>query len=230
MSSRFEQERGSWVLARAGHRLGARRRGEKLMVVARRSDRYEVGAGDALFQEVTTRNFIHRSIFREEGAANTAGWAVFTALWLLAGAVVLGIAFTVSRIAYGIGWALVPRFGRMTMLPYLGAMWAVGGLGALTLYLTKPEGATAFWSWFVLAQVVIGLVWAAWLVRANGWSAVARREKSAGSGSVKTVVLDSVTPEELDEQDSTEQEPVEPVTAVDIEPIELEQEEEQTSR
>ena len=78
MVGRFEQERGSWVLARAGHRLGARRRGEKLMVIARRSDRYEVGAGDALFQEVTTRNFIWRSIFREEGAANTAGWALFT--------------------------------------------------------------------------------------------------------------------------------------------------------
>lgn len=189
------------------------------MVIARRSDRYEVGAGDALFQEVTTRNVIHRSIFREEGAANTAGWAAFTALWLLAGAVVLGIAFIVSRIAYGIGWALVPRFGRMTMLPYLGAVWVIGGLGALALYLTKPEGATAFWSWFLLAQVVIGLVWAAWLVRANGWAAVARREKAAGNGTVKTVVLDSVTPEVADE----------PVTA-DIEPIELEQEVEPTSR
>lgn len=230
MVGRFEQERGSWVLARAGHRLGARRRGEKLMVIARRSDRYEVGAGDALFQEVTTRNFIWRSIFREEGAANTAGWALFTMIYLVVAAFVVGGAFVISRISYGIGWALVPKYGRMTMIPYIGLVWALGGLGALGLHMTKPEGLEAVVSWFVLAQLVFGLVWAAWLVRANGWAAVARREKAAGSGGVKTVVIDAEAPQRESEHSAGDSEPDSDEVEVEIAPVQIEEADEQTSR
>lgn len=181
MGDRWEKERGSWVLARAGHRAAARRRGEKLMVSARRSDRYDVGAGDASFSEVTTRNVLYRSVMREEGAANTAGWFCFTAIWVLWLVLLVGPGLVISRIAYGLWWVMVPKWGRMFPLPYVGLAAAAGGVGWLALDHLALEGFVAVLAHCTAIQLVLGLAWAGWLVRVNGWSAVARRQKQSGA-------------------------------------------------
>lgn len=188
MADRWEKDRGSWILARAGHSLGARRRGEKLMRTARRHDRYESGAGDATSSEVTTRSIIYRSIFREEGAANTLGWVLFTIGWVLVMLILVGPALLVSRIAYGIGWLMVPRWGRLAPGPFIGIALILG----ITVWLVgrqwAPEGATGALATFGAIEGVLGVLWTAWLTRAFGWPAVARRHKQSGSRMEKVVI------------------------------------------
>lgn len=174
---RWERERAAWVLARAGHRPGARRRGEKLAVVARRNDRYEAGAGDAGFAEVTTRPLLYRAIFREEGAANTAGWALLTLIGGMVVAVLAGPALIISRAAYGTWWVMVRKWGRMTPAPYLLMSAVLGVVAWLVLSTTGLEGGALLAARYAGFQVVGGVAWAAWLVRANGWTAVARKQK-----------------------------------------------------
>ena len=181
MSERWEKERASWVLARAGHRAGARRRGEKLMVTARRGDRYEAGAGDATFAEVTTRPLLYRSIFREEGAANTMGWAALTLTWTVATVFLVGPALLISRIAYGLWWSMVPRWGRMSAGPYLGIAAVLGCTAWLAFLRFDLDGSKGLMAYYIAFQLVGGIAWAAWLVRANGWAAVARKKKQTGS-------------------------------------------------
>lgn len=232
MSERWEKDRGSWVLARAGHRPAARRRGEKLMVATRRYDRYEVGAGDTPFSEVTTRGVFYRSVMREEGAANIAGWVCFTVIWMFVLAIVAGPALLVSRIAYCIWWAMSPKWGRMSPLPYLGIAALLGSVTWLTLGRLSLEGTELFLTQYAAVQVVLGVAWAAWLVRANGWAAVARREKQSGK-KVNPIVVEIPNEAPLEPVQgnvpASEEEPSRPEEvsestsyAEDIEPIEIE--------
>lgn len=219
MAERWEQERGAWVLARAGRRAGARRRGEKLMVAARRHDRYEVGAGDASFAEVTTRNLFHRSVMREEGAANVAGWFCFTVLCALAVVALAGPALLVSRVAYGIWWAMAPRWGRMSSWPYAGLSVLLAGVAWLALGRLALAGIEAFLAWYGAVQVVLGVAWAGWLVRARGWAAVARRQKQSGSA-VERISIEIPVDEPVDPVvEAVPSEPVE--STADVEPVEI---------
>lgn len=234
MTERWEKERASWILARAGHRARARRRGEKLMVAARRHDRYEVGAGDASFGEVTTRNAFYRSVMREEGAANTAGWFCLTVLSVIVLAVLVGPALLVSRIAYGTWWAMVPKWGPMFSPPYLGLAALLGGIAWLALGRLSLEDLEGFLVQYGAVQVVLGVAWATWLVRANGWAAVARRQKQSGSKvervSIEIPVVEPVDPVVIDAPQSAPAEPEASQkktpeaapTAPNIEPIEIE--------
>lgn len=234
MTERWEKERASWILARAGHRARARRRGEKLMVAARRHDRYEVGAGDASFGEVTTRNAFHRSVMREEGAANIAGWFCLTVLSVIVLAILVGPALLVSRIAYGTWWAMVSKWGRMVSPPYLGLAAVLGGIAWLTLARLPLEGFEGFLVQYGAVQVVLGVAWAAWLVRANGWAAVARRQKQSGSKvdkilieipvdePVDPVVIDVEESAPADSEAPQKKTPEAAPTAPNLEPIEIE--------
>lgn len=185
-ADRFEQQRGSWVLARAGHSRSAKRRGERLLAAARRRGRYAVGAGDAGFSEATTRGIVHRSIFREEGAANTLGWFIFTMGWLALTAVSIGPGLLIGCAAYGLWWAMVSKWGPLKTWPYVGT--------AFGLMVVMPAAAGAagyaehFSVWYLTAQFVIGLFWAAYLVRANGWPAVADAAKKPGTSTGKRTV------------------------------------------
>lgn len=222
MSERWEKERASWVLARAGHSPAARRRGEKLMVSARRRDRYGVGAGDAAFAEVTTRNAFHRSVFREEGAANTMGWLTFTLMGAAVLAVLAGPAMLVSRVAYGIWWAMVPRWGRMHATPYLCLALLLCAASWLVHERTGPSGFAGFLYVYGAAQSVLGLLWAGWLVRANGWPAVSRKVKQS-STRVAPIRIEAADPADVGSL------PAKSIVAanridqgIEIEPIEIE--------
>lgn len=180
MAERYEKDRGAWVLARAGRRAGARRRGEILTARARRRDRTGAGIGDAATAEIVTPSMVRRSVMREEGAGNTAGWALWTAVWLLSVALLVGPAWALSRLVYLAWWTTVPRVGRMRSLPLaLASLLALAGsIGSWWLW---PPAGIGFLRLYGCAQLVLGLAWCAVLVRANGWAAVAAQVRSSSA-------------------------------------------------
>lgn len=196
VQSRHERERAAWVLSRAGRRPGARRRGEKLAAKARRFDRELAGAGDAAFNEITTRNLFYRNVMREEGAANALGWFVLTTGWMFWTAALVGPALVLGAALYGLAWALVPRLGRVRAWPFL-----LLALVALTITVTlwmiwPPSGwASTLLSIWTGLQVVVGPLRAAQLTRANGWAAVSKRAKGAATAIAPIEVAIEAEPE-----------------------------------
>lgn len=180
MAERWQKQRAAWVLARAGRSASARRRGERLMASARRQDRHEAGAGDSAFNEVATPNVLRRSVMREEGAANILGWLALTAVVLFWVVLLAGPGLVLARVLYLAGWTLSPRTGPLRSVPLVVVAAATGVVGALLWYRYPPQGWLAVLALgYLFAQVVIGLLRAAWLVRAYGWPAV--KGSSAGS-------------------------------------------------
>lgn len=196
VQSRHERERAAWVLARAGRRPAARRRGEKLAVKARRFDRELAGAGDAAFNEVTTRSLFYRNVMREEGAANTIGWFVLTTGWMFWTAALVGPALVLGAALYGLAWALVPRLGRVRAWPFL-ALALVALATTVTLWMLWPPSGWApslLFIWTAL-QMICGPLRAAQLTRANGWAAVAQRAKGAATAIAPIEVAIEAEPE-----------------------------------
>lgn len=210
VQSRHERERAAWVLSRAGRRPGARRRGEKLAAKARRFDRELAGAGDAAFNEITTRNIFYRNVMREEGAANVVGWFVLTTGWMFWTAALVGPALVLGAALYGLAWALVPRLGRVKVWPFL-VLAPVALTTTVTLWILWPPSgwATTLLSIWTGLQVVVGPLRAAQLTRANGWAAVAQRAKGAATAIAPIEVAIAAEPE----PQATSPEPV----SVDIE-------------
>lgn len=176
MAERWEKERAAWVLTRAGRDKGARRRGEKLALRARQIDRREAGVGDAMAVEVVTRDVFTRNVFREEGAGNTLAWFVLTSTVLSWTCVLVGPALLLGLALYGLWWALVPRLGPLRSWPLALTGVVVSVAMAATWPWWSPEGTlnrvvTAWWN----AQLPLGLLRAAWRVRAYGWAAVRTR-------------------------------------------------------
>ncbi|MBM6588919.1 hypothetical protein [Brevibacterium sp. RIT 803] len=236
---RWEGERSAWLKARAGHRLGVRRRAEQLALVARRQERLEAGVGDSAFGEVTTRNVFYRSVHREEGAANLAGWMIWTLIWMSATYVLVGPALLIGLGAYGIWWRKVEEWGRMRSVPYFKAAGAVAAIGVAILtahsllategvtriligsWQTWPlEGGAAFLTGYLWLQLVLGLVRAGWRVRAWGWPAVARVER-AGATAVQAVELEGFDHAELEEAPHSDAPAIAPIEiSVDDEELE----------
>jgi hypothetical protein len=168
VQSRHERERPAWVLSRAGRRPGARRRGEKLAAKARRFDRELAGAGDAAFNEITTRNIFYRNVMREEGAANVVGWFVLTTGWMFWTAALVGPALVLGAALYGLAWALVPRLGRVKVWPFL-VLALVALTTSVVLWIYWPPSSWApslLFIWTAL-QMTCGPLRAAQLTRAN---------------------------------------------------------------
>lgn len=194
---RWEKERAAWVLARAGRNRAARRRGEKLASVARRQDRYAAGVGDTAFGEVATRNVFHRSVFREEGAANTAGWLLWTLSWMGWGALLLGPAYLLSLVLYGLWW--LRRTPMRPSWPLLAAgVVAALGVGGLWVFGPADLWGRVLWA-YIIVQLVLGLMRLAWMTRAYGWPAVARTVR-ARTGDVSTLVLPDIDDIEMTDE------------------------------
>lgn len=187
--TRFERERAAWVLSRAGRRAANRRRGELLAQRARRMNRDVVGAGESGFGEVVTRGRIYRSVFREDGAGNTLGWAAWTSIWVFWTVLLLGPALVLAGLTYGLWWALVPRVGHLRPWPYVVAAGACASVGAAAWTVWRPQGWAALLWAYLLAQVVLGFLRAAYLVRANGWSVVQKKAKASGAN-IEAVHID----------------------------------------
>lgn len=188
-ANRWEKERSGWVLARAGHSLSARRRGEKLAAAARRHERYGAGSDDAVQSEVTTHGLFYRITFREEGGMNTLGWFMAASFGAVAFAVAAGPAAVIGYAAYGTWWLMAPKWGRLFPGPYLGLAAVMAGLSWLVLGRPGLEGFTGFLVQYAFVQLVLGMIIAAWLTRSRGWPAVARKVKQS-QGSVKPIHID----------------------------------------
>lgn len=173
MAERWLKERGAWVLARAGRHRGARRRGELLVSAARRHERSEAGLGEAAFGEVTTPNIIHRSIFREEGAANTLGWAWWTLTWVLWSLLLLGPAWVMAWGLYSVWCARAAHWGPPRLAPPLAASVTAAVLSTGYWAALRPEGLlTQLVVGYGLVQVIAAPAHLGWLSRAYGWPAV----------------------------------------------------------
>ena len=236
---RWEGERSAWLKARAGHRLGVRRRAEQLALVARRQERLEAGVGDSAFGEVTTRNIFYRSGHREEGAANLAGWLIWTLTWISTTFVLVGPALLIGLGAYGIWWRKIEAWGRMRSKPYFKAALGVAAVG-VTLLTTHSllvsagvtliqigswrawplEGGATFLAGYLWLQLVLGLVRAGWRVRAWGWPAVKRKEQAAKTAvqAVELEEFETVQPEKASHSDAPAIAPIE--VGVDDEELE----------
>lgn len=174
MTEGYYKARGAYVLARAGRRHGARRRGEQLMAKARRIERDAVGAGDAAAAETVTPNLWMRRIHRREDSG--VGAVVVTALWMLLIIVLVGPALLIAKAIYALRFALVSRLGPMRAWPWL-VTAAVALVGAVvTWQLWPPEIAEArLW---LCVQGVGAPVRVAYLVYAYGWQGVSRAKSS----------------------------------------------------
>lgn len=186
MTGRWEKERGAWILARAGRRAGARRRGEILMAKARRQERHNVGVGDAAVAEAVTPPWIRRSIMREEGLGNQLGWAVYTIAVVAVVGVAVGPALALGWAMYALwAWrapaaAVTPRWWPFaaTALVVASAAWAT--------WVIAPPEQTWLGIW-LRAQPAVAFLYAAWLTVAWGWPAVAD-DRDAGDGVVDLLV------------------------------------------
>ena len=175
MTHGYHKERGAYVLARAGRRHGARRRGERLMATARKKERGTVGAGDAAATEVITPNIWVRMTQTEDAGFTTILWA---ATRLIVLALVIGPAFLIGKALYGLRYALLSRLGPMRIWPWLVATGVALAASIATWYVwpaNDPIGRL----WIYL-QVVGGFARTAYLVYAYGWLAVQRTPRSGG--------------------------------------------------
>ena len=219
MAGRYEKERAGWVLARAGRNMTARRRGERLLMAARRGDRSGVGVGDAAYAEVSTPDIVTRTVMRGEGISGKLGWLVMggaaAVLFLLA----VGPAWLTSRVAYLVWWVMVPRWGSVRAWPYLVGSVLPALVVAAAPHLLSEHVLTVQW---VGAQLGLGMLWAAWLVRASGWAAVEARESahgdairavhlSSGGEAPAAVSIPEPEPEEPQEVEQEETEGIAPI-------------------
>lgn len=141
------------------------------MARARAAERRDAGVGASDVADAVTPNWFVRSVKREEGLADRAGWLVFT----LAVCVVLGAAVGPAML---LGWAVYGAWvwrapqARTAPDPFLLAVTAVILLvgATATVALAPPQDMVLGIWWRV--QPGLGLGYSAWLVRAWGWAAV----------------------------------------------------------
>lgn len=181
------KERGAWVLSHAGRRPGARRRGERLMLAARRHRRDRAGVGAAGVTEVVTPHLLHRVTHRggESGGGTLQG--VLGLLGLTLVLVLTWPALLLGWCVYGL-WVLL--HSKVRPSPWAPAVLAAVLFVAAWFWWSNTNHATpgirlqAQW-WAV--QPALGLAVTAWLIRAYGWPGVPRNGSTAGM----TGLLDS---------------------------------------
>ena len=206
MTGRWEKQRGAWVLARAGRRAGARRRGELLMAKARRADRSAVGVGDAAVAEAVTPPWIKRSIMREDGLGNQLGWAVYTVAVVAVVAVAIGPGLALGWAVYALwAWRAPEAAVRPHWWPLAATAFVVAVAMWATWVMVPPERAWLGLWW--RAQPVVAATYAAWLTIAWGWPAVGD-DREPGDG-----LVDLLVPATADAEDTA---PVE----VEVGPVE----------
>ena len=192
MTHGHHKERAAYVLARAGRRHGARRRGERLMATARKKERGVVGAGDAAATEVVTPNIWVRMTQTEDAGFTTILWA---ATRLIVLALVFGPALLMAKGFYGLRYALLSRLGPMRVWPWLVATGVALAASIVTWFVwpaTDPIGRL----WLYL-QIVGAFGRTAYLVYAYGWPAIPRTSRSG----VEVEVAAPVVEVDLDEQE-----------------------------
>lgn len=167
----FTRQRSGWVLARAGHLAGARRRGERLSQRARRLTRDEAGVEDEASLSVVTHTRPYRTAFG--GEDHRVARVVAAVLYESVRVVFAGLGLALAWALYAAWYRLVPRLGPMAMLPagVLGGVVSAVGLGVWL-------APTPWWGTWVGLNVVIAGPRLVWLVWAHGWRAVSGEARS----------------------------------------------------
>lgn len=199
MAEHWEKERGAWVLAHAGNSLNARRRGELLLRASRRRARDGSSAGDVAGIEAVTPSRLVRSIRREEGAANTIGWVIYTAIEYGLRAVIIGPAEVLGWAIYGLWWTQTERWGRLRAWPLvlLALLLGVGAWFASTRVALEPLYLVCFY--YAAAQIVLAPLFTAVNTRLYGWSAA-----KAGTAQVRARGVELPKREKYEDADDTE--------------------------
>lgn len=170
----FTAERAAWVLARAGHLHGARRRGQRLVARSRRLTRDTAGVGDDAVTSVITHGRAYRIAL--EGEEHKVGRMIWAATYELGRALVVGPAFAAAWLGYAAWYRLVPRTGPMSLLR-AGIVAVVLGLIALvTAMVVQPSSIVGWWA---MVQPLVAGLRLTWLVYAYGWTAVRAGSSSA---------------------------------------------------
>lgn len=170
----FTSERAAWVLARAGHLHGARRRGQRLVARSRRLTRDTAGVGDDAVTSVITHGRAYRIAL--EGEEHKAARMIWAATYELGRALVVGPAFAAAWLGYAAWYRLVPRTGPMSLLRAGIVAVALGLIALVTAMVVQPSSVVGWW---VLLQPVVAGLRLAWLVYAYGWTAVRAGTSSA---------------------------------------------------
>lgn len=183
-ASRWEKQRGAWLIAQSRPGTSRRRRGEMLTRRARRMSRGGTGVDEASLREDITEPLWRRLLSTDEGAGEQlARMALVPAGYALV-ALTVGMAIAIAAVLYGLLWALTPRIGRLWTWPWLiaGAVLAavgvviLGGTAWVPATITPDLIVTFDWPGIALAwlwtQLAIALVLTGLRIRASGWPAV----------------------------------------------------------
>lgn len=202
---RWEAERSAWIKSRTWlDKAGAARRAEVLARRARKLERTASGLGESALHEAELPSRFKRWTSKTEDASSAAvmtlAYFMITAFAVFS----LGLAWIVGQAAYR-AWETAATTKRVLICPYsvvaagVAALAWIGRPMGLDLCLIHGlasliEAATGGWigpaalsrwyaagwvSWIEI-QVVIGLLYAAWLTYAWGWTAPAiRRQERA---------------------------------------------------
>ncbi|MEJ6549499.1 hypothetical protein PQI66_08080 [Corynebacterium sp. USCH3] len=189
------KERGSWVLSHAGRRPGARRRGERLMLAARRDRRDRAGVGAAGVTEVVTPSVLYRVTHR---GGEAGGGTLQGVLGLLGLTVMLAFTWPALLLGWAVYGAWVLLHSKVRPSPWAPAVLAAVLFVAAWFWWSNTNhptpGVRLQAQWWAI-QPALGLTFTAWLTRAYGWPGVPRN--SSGSG--MTGLLDSAVTEGKDE-------------------------------
>ncbi len=202
---RWEAERSAWIKGRTWlDKASSARRAEVLARKARKLERTNSGLGESALHEAELPSSFKRWTSKTEdtssAAVMTMAYVLFTGFFVFW----FGLAWVVGRAAYR-AWETAAATRRVLIWPYAVAavgvavvawigrpmgldLWLIHGLASLI------EAATGGWigpaalsrwyaagwvSW-IETQIVIGLLYAAWLAYAWGWTAPAiRRQERA---------------------------------------------------
>ena len=170
----FTCERAAWVLARAGHLHGARRRGQRLVARSRRLTRDSAGVGDDAVTSVVTHARARRTAL--EGEDHKAARMIWAATYELGRVLVVGPAFGAAWLGYAAWYRLVPRTGPMSLMR-AGIITLV--LGLITLVTAMVVQPSSLVGWWALLQPLVAGLRLMWLVWAYGWTAASKSTTSA---------------------------------------------------
>lgn len=182
--SRWEKERGAYLIGHSRPNSSRRRRGELLERRARRMHRSGTGVAETSVREDVTEPLWRRLLSTDEGTGERMARLALVPLAYMTIWLVVGPAIVIAATLYGLVWRLSPRIGRLKVWPWMLAGLLLAAVGGPVLHLTSFQVITIYTGpvvdvdWLGLAAVLLwgqlslGLLLTGGLIHSNGWAAV----------------------------------------------------------